>query len=60
MKTVARSLMSANTALFFFGGVQHAGVAVGRFHETAIKIGIMRRGKQCVRCVWQQKGVVER
>jgi len=36
MKTVAGSLMSANAALFFFGGVQHAGVAVGRFHEPLI------------------------
>ncbi len=36
MKTAAGLLMIANTALFFFGGVQHAGVAVGRFHEPVI------------------------
>src|SRR5215468_3866052 len=36
MKTVAGLLMIANTALFFFGGVQHAGVSVGRFHEPLI------------------------
>jgi hypothetical protein len=28
--------MIANAALFFFGGVQHAGVPVGRFHEPLI------------------------
>src|SRR5215470_10729410 len=36
MKTVAGLLMIANTAIFFFGGVQHAGVTVGRFHEPLI------------------------
>lgn len=36
MKTAAGWLMIANTALFFFGGVQHAGIAVGRFHEPLI------------------------
>src|SRR6266567_5682851 len=36
MKTVAGLLMIANAALFFFGSVQHAGVAVGRFHEPLI------------------------
>lgn len=36
MKTVAGWLMTANAALFFFGGVQHAGVTVGRFHEPLI------------------------
>src|SRR5499425_1986408 len=36
MKSVAGSLMSANAAFFFFGCVQHAGVAVGRFHEPLI------------------------
>jgi hypothetical protein len=36
MKTVAGVLMIANAALFFFGSVQHAGVAVGRFHEPLI------------------------
>ena len=36
MKSVAGSLMSANAALFFFRGIQHAGVAVGRFHEPLI------------------------
>jgi hypothetical protein len=36
MKTVAASLMIANAAIFFFGSVQHAGVAVGPFHEPLI------------------------
>ena len=36
MKTVAGWLMIANAAVFFFGGVQHAGVTVGRFHEPLI------------------------
>ena len=28
--------MSANAALFFFGSVQHTGVAVGPFHEPVL------------------------
>jgi 4-amino-4-deoxy-L-arabinose transferase-like glycosyltransferase len=36
MKTVAGLLMIANAALFFFGSVQHSGVAVGRFREPLI------------------------
>lgn len=36
MNTVAGLLMIANAALFFFGSLQHAGVAVGRFHEPLI------------------------
>lgn len=36
MKTVAGLLVTANAALFFFGGVQHAGIAIGRFHEPLI------------------------
>jgi len=36
MKTVAGLVMTANAAVFFFGGVQHAGVTVWRFHEPAI------------------------
>lgn len=36
MKTVAAWLMLANVALFFFGSVQHAGIALGRFHEPFI------------------------
>jgi hypothetical protein len=36
MKTVAGLLMIANAALFFFGSLQHAGIAVGRFHEPLI------------------------
>ena len=36
MKTVAGLLMVTNAAIFFFGGVQHAGVSVGRFHEPLI------------------------
>src|SRR5262245_21865277 len=36
MKTVAGLLMIANAAIFFFGGVQHAGITVKRFHEPLI------------------------
>ncbi len=36
MKTAAGLLMIANAALFFFGAVQHAGVAIGSFHEPRI------------------------
>jgi hypothetical protein len=36
MKIVAGLLMIANAAIFFFGGVQHAGITVGRFHEPVI------------------------
>ena len=36
MKTVAGLLMISNAALFLFGSLQHAGVAVGRFHEPLI------------------------
>jgi hypothetical protein len=36
MKTLAGLLMIANAAIFFFGGVQHAGITIGRFHEPLI------------------------
>jgi hypothetical protein len=36
MKTVAGLLMVANAGLFLFGAVQHAGVALGSFHEPVI------------------------
>ena len=36
MKTTIGSLMLANAALFFFGAIQHAGVALGPFHEPNI------------------------
>jgi hypothetical protein len=36
MRIVAGWVMVANAALFFFGGVQHAGVTIGRFHEPLI------------------------
>src|SRR5229473_6152671 len=36
MKTAAGLLMIANAAFFFFGAVQHAGVAIGSFHEPRI------------------------
>ena len=36
MKTLAALLMIANAALFFFGAVQHAGIALGPFHEPVI------------------------
>lgn len=36
MKTLAGWLMASNAALFFFGAVQHAGVALGPFYEPVI------------------------
>ena len=36
MKTVLGLIMVANAALFLFGAVQHAGVAIGPFHEPRI------------------------
>ena len=36
MKTAAACLMMANATLFFFGAVQHAGIAVGPFREPLI------------------------
>jgi hypothetical protein len=36
MKTLAASLMIANAAVFFFGALQHAGIALGPFHEPVI------------------------
>jgi hypothetical protein len=36
MKTLAGWLMAANATIFFFGAVQHAGVAIGPFHEPRI------------------------
>jgi hypothetical protein len=36
MKTAAGLLMIANAAIFLFGAVQHAGFAVGPFHEPVI------------------------
>ena len=36
MKTLAVSLMIVNAAVFFFGAVQHAGIALGPFHEPVI------------------------
>lgn len=36
MRNLAGWLMSTNGALFFFGAVQHEGVAIGPFHEPRI------------------------
>ena len=36
MKPLAGWIMAANAALFFFGAMQHAGVALGPFHEPVI------------------------
>ncbi len=36
MKTLAGWLMIANAVLFFFGAIQHLGVAIGPFHEPRI------------------------
>jgi hypothetical protein len=36
MRPLLRVLMMFNAALFFFGAVQHLGVAIGSFHEPVI------------------------
>jgi hypothetical protein len=36
MKTLVAFLMVGNSALFLFGAMQHAGIALGRFHEPRI------------------------
>ncbi len=36
MKTLLGCLMISNAALFFFGALQHLGIALGRFHEPRI------------------------
>jgi hypothetical protein len=36
MTTLLAWITAANAALFFFGAMQHAGVAVGPFHEPRI------------------------
>jgi hypothetical protein len=36
MRTFLGCVMISNAALFFFGALQHAGIAIGRFHEPRI------------------------
>lgn len=36
MKNILAIVMLANAALFFFGAIQHIGVALGPFHEPRI------------------------
>lgn len=36
MKTLLAGLMALNAGVFFFGAVQHAGLAIGKFHEPRI------------------------
>jgi len=36
MKIFLGCVMIANAILFFFGALQHAGIAIGRFHEPRI------------------------
>jgi hypothetical protein len=36
MKALLSSVMTTNAALFFFGAVQHAGIAIGSFSEPRI------------------------
>ena len=36
MRIFLGCVMIANAALFFFGALQHAGIAIGRFHEPHI------------------------
>jgi len=51
MKTVAGLLMIANAALFLFGAVQHAGVAVGSFHDVGFPCcGVRQRSFLILDC----------
>ena len=36
MRVLVKILMISNSLIFFFGAVQHAGVAIGRWHEPHI------------------------
>jgi hypothetical protein len=36
MRRLLEFVMTANASLFFFGAVQHAGIAIGPFHEPSI------------------------
>ena len=36
MRVLLRALIITNAALFFFGALQHAGLAIGQFHEPHI------------------------
>lgn len=36
MRVLLGCVMISNAALFFFGALQHAGIAIGRFHEPRI------------------------
>jgi len=36
MRRLLEFVMITNAALFFFGAVQHAGLAVGPFHEPRL------------------------
>jgi hypothetical protein len=36
MRTLLGCVMILNAALFFFGALQHVGIAIGRFHEPRI------------------------
>src|SRR5579864_5387165 len=36
MRILLGCVMISNAALFFFGALQHAGIAIGRFHEPRI------------------------
>ena len=36
MQTALGLIMISNAALFFFGGLQHAGISIGNFHEPKI------------------------
>jgi hypothetical protein len=51
VKILAGWLMIANAALFFFGAIQHAGVALGTFHEPRI-IPAAIVETLCGLCLW--------
>jgi len=52
MKILLVLLMFLNAALFVFGAVQHAGVAIGRFHEPRIIPASIVEGICALSLVW--------
>ncbi len=52
MRTLLGSLMAANAALFLFGAVQHAGLAMGPFREPRIIPATIVEGLCFVSLAW--------
>ena len=52
MKTLIAIVMFANAALFVFGAIQHAGVALGPFHEPRIVPATIVEGLCAAALAW--------